>query len=147
MSIQYLQTSESLSQEDLRRSGRFSNSLSACPLTPYPKTPEIRDYSPSSLVTWDNLVRESESIPTSTPTCTPPTSSLCRSLPRVPLNISSTELQRALDSLLDQVNWLEVATDVAKNRAPFVYCNAIEKILLAHIYQLVKAENQDGKVS
>ena len=65
----------------------------------------------------------------------------------MPLNISSTELQRALDSLLDQVNWLEVATDVAKNRAPFVYCNAIEKILLAHIYQLVKAENQDGKVS
>lgn len=47
-----------------------------------------------------------------------------------------------LDSLLDQVDWLEVAIKVAKNRAPSVYCNAIEQILLAHIYQLVKAEGE-----
>ena len=47
-----------------------------------------------------------------------------------------------LDSLLDQVDWLEVAIKVAKKRAPSVYCNAIEQILLAHIYQLVKAEGE-----
>ena len=52
-----------------------------------------------------------------------------------------------LDSLLDQVDWLEVTSKVAKNRAPFIYCNAVEKILLGHIYQLVKAESQDGKGS
>ena len=48
-----------------------------------------------------------------------------------------------LDSLLDQVDWLEVAIKVARNRAPSIYCNAIEKILLAHIYQLVKIEGED----
>lgn len=48
-----------------------------------------------------------------------------------------------LDSLLDQVDWLEVAAKVARNRAPSIYYNAIEKILLAHIYQLVKIEGED----
>ena len=37
------------------------------------------------------------------------------------------ELQRVLDSLLDQVDWLEVAVKVAKHRAPLVSCNAIKK--------------------
>jgi hypothetical protein len=48
-----------------------------------------------------------------------------------------------LDSLLDQVDWLEVAEKVARNRAPSIYFNAIEKILLAHIYQLVKIEGEN----
>lgn len=52
-----------------------------------------------------------------------------------------------LDSLLGQVDWLEVASKVAKNRAPFVYCNVVEKVLLGHTYQLVKAESQDGNAS
>ena len=47
-----------------------------------------------------------------------------------------------LDSLLDQVDWLEVAIKVAKNRAPSFYRNTIEQILLAHIYKLVKAEGE-----
>ncbi len=50
------------------------------------------------------------------------------------------------DSLLDRIDWLEVATKVAKNRAPSVYCNAIEQILLAHIYQLMKAEGEGDDV-
>lgn len=50
------------------------------------------------------------------------------------------------DSLLDQVDWLEVAIKVAKNRAPSVYCKTIEQILLAHIYQLVKAEGEGNDV-
>ena len=41
---------------------------------------------------------------------------------------------------MDQVDWLEVAVKVAENRPPSVYCNAIEKILLARIFHLVKSE-------
>lgn len=75
----------------------------------------------------------------------PSGSSLCFSSPNPSLNISSTELQRVIDSLLDQIDWLEVALKVAKNRAPSVYCNAIKKILLAHIYRLIKVEGKgDG---
>ena len=72
----------------------------------------------------------------------PSASGLCGSSPCASLNFSSTELQRVLDSLLDQVAWLEVAVKDAKKRAPSVYCNAIEKILLVHIYQLVKAKGE-----
>ena len=32
---------------------------------------------------------------------------------------------------------------MARNRAPSIYYNAIEKILLAHIYQLMKIEGED----
>lgn len=35
---------------------------------------------------------------------------------------------------------------MAKNRVPAVYCNAIEKILLTHIHQLVKAEGEGDEV-
>jgi len=49
-----------------------------------------------------------------------------------------------LDSFLDQVDWLEMAVRVAENRAPSIYCNAVEKILLAHIYRLVNAEGGDA---
>lgn len=51
------------------------------------------------------------------------------------MNLSSLELQRVLGSLLDQVDWLEVAVKVAKHRVASVYCNAIEKILLAQTCQ------------
>ena len=57
--------------------------------------------------------------------------------------ISSAELRRVLDSLFDQVDWLEVAVKVASNRAPSIYCNAVEKILLAYIDQLAKIEDED----
>lgn len=36
---------------------------------------------------------------------------------------------------------------VAKHRASSVYCNAIEKIVLAQIYQLVKTEGEGDDVS
>lgn len=36
---------------------------------------------------------------------------------------------------------------VAKHRAPSVYCNAIEKIVLAQIYQLVQTEGEGDDVS
>ena len=52
--------------------------------------------------------------------------------------------QRVLNSLLDQVDWLEMAVRVTENRAPSLYCNAVQKILQAHIYRLVKAEDADA---
>ena len=114
--MQYLQTPSSLSLEDSHENDCFPNPYlhPTYPLTPYPTIPEGGDISSAS--------------------------GLCQSSPTPSLNVSSTELQRVLDSLLDQIDWLEVAMKVAKNRAPSVYCNAIEQILLAHIYQLVKAE-------
>ena len=36
---------------------------------------------------------------------------------------------------------------MAKNQAPTVYCNAIEEILLAYIYQIVLAETESNRVS
>lgn len=144
MPIQFLQTSSSLSREDSHGNESFPNpySLPAYPHTPYPTVPETRDCSPSALVAWDDLVHTVEPEANQTRFYAPSALGLCHSSPTPSLNISSTELQRVLDSLLDQVDWLEVAIKVAKNRAPSVYCNAIEQILLAHIYQLVKAEGE-----
>jgi len=80
-------------------------------------------------VAWDNLVHTAEPEANQTHFYNP--SGLCHSSPIPSLNVSSTE-----------IDWSEVAIKVAKNRAPSVYCNAIEQILLAHIYQLVKAEGE-----
>ena len=52
-----------------------------------------------------------------------------------------------LGSLQDQINWLEIVVMVGKNRASLVYYNAIEKILLLYIYQLVKAEGVDDTIA
>jgi len=40
-----------------------------------------------------------------------------------------------------------VAGKVARNRAPLIYYNAIEKILLAYIYQLIKIEGEDDNIA
>ena len=113
MPTQYLQIPSHLSQEDSHGNKSFPNAYSR---RPYPLTPYPLTPYPS--------VPEAEHWSPS-------------------LNISSTELQRVLDSLLDQVDWLEVAVKVARNRAPSVYCKAIENLLLAHIYQLVKIEGDN----
>ena len=136
MPIQHLQTSSSLFREDSRRNESFLNtySLPAYPLTPYPIVPETRDCSPSALVAWDDVVHTVEPEANQTRFYAPSALGLCHSSPTPSLNVSSTELQRVLDSLLDQVDWFEVVIKVAKNRAPLVYCNAIEQILLVHIY-------------
>jgi len=141
------QTPSGLSPQDPHGNGSFPNdySLPHYPLTPYPVVPETRGWSPSAPRTWDNLVYTTEleaKRRARTHFHAPSASGLCHSSPTLPLKISSTELQRMLDSLLDQIDWLEVAVKVAKNRAPSVYCDVIEKILLAHIYQLVKVEGE-----
>ncbi len=140
MPIQYLQTPE----QDSHGHQSFTNAYSfpPYPLTPYPTIPETEEWSPFPFETWVNPVHEAERR-ARTSFNAPLTSNLCHSSPTPSLNISSTELQRVLDSLLDQVDWLEVAGKVARNRAPSIYYNAIEKILLAHIYQLMKIEGED----
>lgn len=148
MPIQYLQTPSHLSQQDSHGHESFTNAYSfpPYPLTPYPTVPEIENRSPFPFETLDNPIQTTEHEAerrARTPFNAPSTSGLCHSSPTPSLNISSTELQRVLDSLLDQVDWLEVAAKVARNRAPSIYYNTIEKILLAHIYQLVKIEGED----
>ena len=109
----------------------------------------LLSFAPSALETSDNLAhttgRKARPV-TKLLGFEPLAPALCHYSPNLSLSISSKELQRVLDSLLDQVDWLEVAVKVAKNRAPAVYCNAIEKILLAHIHQLVKAEGEGDEV-
>lgn len=73
---------------------------------------------------------------------TPSPFNLYHALPNPSSDVSSIELRRVLDSILDQVDWLEVAVKVANNRAPSIYCRAIEKILVAHIDQLGNAEGE-----
>ncbi len=148
MPIQYLQTPSHLSQQDSHGHESFPNTYSfpPYPLTPYPTGPETEDWSPFPFKTWDNPVNTTDHEAerrARTSFNAPSTSGLCYSSPTPSLNISSTELQRVLDSLLDQTDWLEVTVKVARNRAPSIYYNAIEKILLAHIYQLVKIEGED----
>lgn len=43
---------------------------------------------------------------------------------------------------MNQINWLEVAIQAGKGRAPSIYCDVVEKILQAQISQLVEAENK-----
>ena len=139
MPTQYLQTPSGLSRQDSHGNESFPHVYSSpFPLTLYPTVPETRDWPPCTARTWDNLIHPTKPEIKQTLIA----SDLCHSSPAPSLNIISTELQRVLDSLLEQVDWVEVAIKVAKNRAPSVYCNAIEQILLAHIYQLVKAESE-----
>jgi len=147
MPSQYLQIPSDLSQQDSHGNESFTDAYSfpPYPLTPYPTIPETKDWSPFALETRDNLVHTTEPeaerrVRTHFYASSP--SDLCHSSPTSSLKISSTELQRVLDSLLDQVDWLEVAVRVAEHRAPSIYCNAIEKILLAHIHRLVKTEGE-----
>jgi len=147
MPSQYLQIPSDLSQQDSHGNESFTDvySFPPYPLTPYPTIPETKDWSPFALETWDNLVHTTEleaERRVRTHFYAPSPSDLCYSSPTSSLEISSTELQRVLDSLLDQVDWLKVAVRVAEHRAPSIYCNAIEKILLAHIHRLVKTEGE-----
>lgn len=60
------------------------------------------------------------------------------------LDLSSVKLGGILESLLDQVDWLEVTAKVAQNRPPSVYCQAVEKIFLAQIDRLREGEDRDA---
>ena len=143
MPIQFLQTSSSSSQENSCRNEGLSNpySLSAYPLTPYPIVSGTIDCSPTTFMTRDYLVhmgpQANENHFDASSALDLYHSSLAPSL-----GVSSAELQGVLNSLLNQINWLEVTKKVAKNRAPSVYYNAIKQILLAHISELKKAEGK-----
>ena len=64
------------------------------------------------------------------------------------LKISSAELLRASESILNQVDWLKVALEVAGNRRASVYREAIMLILHTQVYELEikeakKEENEE----
>jgi len=143
MSIHHHRTPSRLSQEELHENFTNAHPLCPYPLTPYPTISGTDIWPPPPLETSDNPVHTTEHEAKRKATAY----FMCQSSPTPSSHISSTELQRVLDSLLDQVDWLEVATKVAKNRAPSIYCNAIEKILLAHIFQLVKSEGEDDNAA
>lgn len=65
-----------------------------------------------------------------------------------PSNISPTELMRALRSILNQVDWSEVALDVVGNEKPTIYRNAFKKLIQAHIEEVVKqgGYREDGSI-
>lgn len=136
-------------QKGLNDNDRF---LKAHPLTPYPTLFNTKKRSFSAFETDGDIIPtteyETKRRERNSDSChyffnTPPSTGLYHSLPTPSLNVSSTELKRVLESIFNQVDWLEVALAVAKNRAPSVYCEVIEKILQAQIHQLVKTEVKD----
>ncbi len=58
-----------------------------------------------------------------------------------PSNISPMKLTWALRSILNQVDWSEVALDVVGNEKPTIYRNAFKKLIQAHIEEVLR---QDG---
>jgi len=57
-------------------------------------------------------------------------------------NVSPIELLRVMDSVISQVDWLEVARQVGKKRAPSIYCSATERMFIAQMNQLIRAEQE-----
>ncbi len=55
--------------------------------------------------------------------------SLCHSSLTSFLNVSSTKLKRVLESIFNQVDWLEMTLAIVKNWASSIYSKVIEKIL------------------
>lgn len=147
MPVSYPPIPTHLFQQNLRSNENFANAHHnyPYPLTPYPKIPKIQSWLSFSAESFINPVdiTKHEGTQKVTNPSTHLLPSLCHSVPSMSLKVSSTELQRVLDSILDQIDWLEVAVKVARNRAPSIYCNIIKMILRAHIYQLVRIEGED----
>ena len=56
--------------------------------------------------------------------------------------ISSTELKRASESILNQVNWSKVVLDAIGKEKPTIFRQAFKEILQAHIEKLLKQEDK-----
>lgn len=138
---EFLHFPTGLSQQDLR-----TRSLNKYPLTPYPTTQEPNKQ-PSLL---DGQLSDFAGSKTGQSVkhgafCHFMHTSASFGLyhhPPVSLRVSSVELRSVLDSLMSQVDWLEIAVQVGKRWAPSIYCNVIEKILQAEIFQLVETEKK-----
>ncbi len=61
---------------------------------------------------------------------------------RLSLDISSTELMRASESILNQVHWSEVVLDVIGKERPAIFRDAFKKILQVRIEELLKQEDK-----
>ncbi len=147
MSSQYLQISSDLSQQNLHDNESFTDvySFSSYSLTSYSTISETKNWSSFALETWNNLIHMTElevERRVRTHFYAFSFSDLCYSSSTSSLKISFTELQRVLDFLLNQVNWLKMTVRVTEHRASSIYYNVIEKILLTHIHRLVKIENE-----
>jgi len=60
------------------------------------------------------------------------------------LDISPTELMRALKSMLNQVNWSEVVLDIAGKERSTAYRNAFEKVVKAQVEEMLVEYEGDG---
>ena len=109
------------------------------PLTSYPTASIMEHWLHSSTESFNASPTKYEDTQRVT---APSASSQCHSAPSMSLSISSAELRKVLDSILEQMDWLEVAIKVARDRVPSTYFNVIEDILLAHINQLEKKEGE-----
>lgn len=59
--------------------------------------------------------------------------------------VSPTELVTASKSILNQVNWSEVALDVVGRERPALYRDAFEKILRLHVEELLTQKDREEK--
>ena len=106
ISTQYLQSFSS-SQQGSQQNESFSNTYSAYLLTSYSVIAEIMNHSSSTFMTQDSLVRTTEfniNARSETQDYMLSSATLCCFSSNLSLDISSTELQRVLKSLLDQIN-------------------------------------------
>ncbi len=61
---------------------------------------------------------------------------------RLSLDISPTELMRASELILNQVDWSEVVLDVIGKERPAIFRDAFKKILQVRIEELLKQEDK-----
>lgn len=114
-------------------------------LNPYPRTPypTIADFENHTYVNWE----DSTHIGKHGANAGRGTSSYDSPVPDVDMtqpnqHISSTELQRVWGALMNQIDWLKLAKEVATNTAPSFYYRTVEKILLAEIHKCIRIERQ-----
>jgi len=60
-----------------------------------------------------------------------------------PCKLSAIELKRVSESVLRQVNWVEVAEEAASNRGAGAYRKAVKEIMQEQVEQLLRLEADD----
>ncbi|KAI9873573.1 MAG: hypothetical protein M1830_010845 [Pleopsidium flavum] len=73
----------------------------------------------------------------------PEFSILSKRRPSAPCKLSAIELKRVAESILRQVNWVDVAADAASNRGAVAYRKAVKQIMQEQVEQLLRMEADD----